>query len=106
MVLLVPGRLKKSRNTAAPDDPAIAPGEATKPGKIDEGNLIHQLAETLGVEETAVLLPELAPAPSASLVPAAPVADAAPAEKEKVEPGNSQAGVVNSAPAGSNPSPA
>jgi hypothetical protein len=106
MVLLVPGRLKKARNTAAPDEPAVAPGGAAAPGKIDEGNLIHQLAETLGVEETAVLLPELAPAPCASLVPAAPVADAAPAVKEKAEPGNSQASVVNGAPAGSNPSPA
>ena len=62
MVLLIPARLTRSRRAAERDaDMAagrnIAPGEADHPGRIDEGNLIHQLAETLGVEETAVLLP-------------------------------------------------
>src|SRR5271166_4386254 len=97
MVLFVPGRLMRSRKTAERDEPELAPGrdiapeQATKPGKIDEGNLIHQLAETLGVEETAVSLPQLAPAPSASLVPAAPVASLAPGEQEAAAPGkNSQ----------------
>jgi hypothetical protein len=52
-----------------------APAEGT--GKIDEGNLIHQLAETLGVDEAAGAMPQLSPAPSGSLVPASPAEGAA-----------------------------
>jgi len=78
MVLLVPGSFMRSRKREKPQQDVVAPAQAGKPGKIDEGNLIHHLAETLGVEE-ATALPELAAAPAQSLVPSEPVS-AAPAE--------------------------
>jgi hypothetical protein len=80
MVLLVPAT-RRARNSAKADAPEFAPTQDTGPtqstGKIDEGNLIHQLAETLGVEEAAVAMPQLSPAPSGSLVPASPAEGAA-----------------------------
>ena len=75
MVLLVPSR--RARKAAKVDMADAAPAEGT--GKIDEGNLIHQLAETLGVDEAAVAMPQLSPAPSGSLVPASPAESAAQA---------------------------
>jgi hypothetical protein len=78
MVLLVPGSFMRSRKRAKREQGDAAPAQAGKPGKIDEGNLIHQLAETLGVDE-ATALPELAAVPAQSLVPSDPVS-AGPAE--------------------------
>jgi hypothetical protein len=78
MVLLVPGSFMRSRKRVLDRQGDAAPAQAGKPGKIDEGNLIHQLAETLGVEE-ATTLPELAAAPAQSLVPSDPVS-AGPAQ--------------------------
>jgi hypothetical protein len=81
MVLLVPGR--RARKAAKADTSEAAPAEGT--GKIDEGNLIHQLAETLGVDEAASAMPQLSPTPSGSLVPASPAEGAA----EEGTPGKS-----------------
>jgi len=75
-VLLVPSR--RARKAGKMDMAEAAPAEGT--GKIDEGNLIHQLAETLGVDEAAVAMPQLSPAPSGSLVPASPAEGAAAEE--------------------------
>jgi hypothetical protein len=77
MVLLVPAT--RRAQSAKADAPEIAPTAGT--GKIDEGNLIHQLAETLGVEEATVAMPQLSPAPSGSLVPASPAEGAAEERK-------------------------
>jgi hypothetical protein len=81
MVLLVPAT--RRAKSAKADAPEIAPTAGT--GKIDEGNLIHQLAETLGVDEAAGAMPQLSPAPSGSLVPASPAEGAA----EEGTPGKS-----------------
>jgi len=83
MVLLVPGSFMRSRKRVPDRLVDAAPAQAGKPGKIDEGNLIHQLAETLGVEE-ATTLPELAAAPAQSLVPSDPVS-AGPAQVVSVK---------------------
>jgi len=93
MVLLVPAT-RRARKSAKADSPEFAPTQGT--GKIDEGNLIHQLAETLGVEETAVAMPQLSPAPSGSLVPASPAESAA----QEAAPGKSpqQADVAPAVP--------
>jgi hypothetical protein len=48
----------------------MEPGEETKPSKsLDRGDLVNRLAETLGVQEPALPLSDLAPIPSDSVVP-------------------------------------
>src|SRR5260370_33667333 len=51
---------------------AIVPEQAKPSKSFDEGDLITHLAETLGVQEPTVSLPDLAPTLSESVVPENP----------------------------------
>jgi hypothetical protein len=70
MVALVQSLIRSRKATKAGNESDIELGEEAKPSKsFDEGDLIKQLAETLGVQEPAVSLSNFTLAPSESVVP-------------------------------------